>query len=40
MAGQKNGSIIGAVAGAGGLILATAHIGPLLVGAVIGGVLS
>lgn len=32
--------IIGALAGAGGLIFATAHIGPLSVGAVIGGVLA
>ncbi|MFC1868397.1 hypothetical protein ACFL0H_09720 [Thermodesulfobacteriota bacterium] len=32
--------LIGAVAGAGGLILAIAHIGPLLVGAIIGGILA
>jgi hypothetical protein len=31
--------LIGAMAGAGGFILAIAHIGPLLVGAVIGGAL-
>jgi hypothetical protein len=29
--------VIGAIAGAGGLILALAHIGPMLVGAIIGG---
>ncbi|MBN2179222.1 MAG: hypothetical protein JW743_07305 [Deltaproteobacteria bacterium] len=32
--------IIGAIAGAGGLILALAHIGPLLIGAIIGGILA
>ena len=32
--------LIGAVAGAGGLILAIAHVGPLLVGAIIGGILA
>ncbi len=32
--------IIGAIAGAGGLILALAHIGPLLIGAIIGGIIA
>jgi hypothetical protein len=32
--------IIGAIAGAGGLILALAHVGPLLIGAIIGGILA
>ena len=32
--------LIGAVAGAGGLILAIAHVGFLLVGAIIGGILA
>jgi hypothetical protein len=32
--------VIGAIAGAGGLILALAHIGPLLIGAIIGGILA
>ncbi len=32
--------VIGAVAGAGGLVLSLAHIGPLLVGAIIGGLLA
>jgi hypothetical protein len=32
--------IIGALAGAGGLILALAHVGPLLIGAIIGGILA
>jgi hypothetical protein len=31
--------LIGAIAGAGGAILALAHVGPLLVGAIIGGIL-
>jgi hypothetical protein len=31
---------IGAVAGAGGLVLALAHIGPLLLGAIIGGIIA
>lgn len=29
--------LIGAIAGAGGLVLSLAHIGPLLIGAIIGG---
>ena len=32
--------LIGSIAGAGGLILALVHIGPLLVGAIIGGLLA
>jgi hypothetical protein len=32
--------IIGAVAGFGGFVLSLAHIGPLLIGAIIGGVLA
>jgi hypothetical protein len=32
--------VLGAIAGAGGLILALAHVGPLLVGAIIGGALA
>ncbi|MEM7407547.1 MAG: hypothetical protein AAF458_19805 [Pseudomonadota bacterium] len=32
--------LIGAVAGAGGLVLALAHVGPLLLGAIIGGILA
>jgi hypothetical protein len=32
--------LIGAVAGAGGFVLSLAHIGPLLVGAIIGGLLA
>lgn len=32
--------LVGAVAGAGGLVLALAHIGPLLLGAIIGGILA
>lgn len=32
--------VIGAVAGAGGLVLSLVHIGPLLVGAIIGGLLA
>ena len=31
---------VGAVAGAGGLVLALAHVGPLLLGAIIGGILA
>lgn len=31
--------LIGAIAGAGGLVLALAHVGPLLLGAIIGGIL-
>ena len=30
--------LVGAVAGAGGLVLALAHVGPLLLGAIIGGI--
>jgi hypothetical protein len=41
MAASLSGApIIGAIAGAGGLILALAHIGPLLIGAIIGGLMS
>ena len=32
--------LVGAVAGAGGLVLALAHVGPLLLGAIIGGILA
>ncbi|MBN2000016.1 hypothetical protein JW935_20855 [candidate division KSB1 bacterium] len=32
--------IIGAVAGAGGFVLAISHVGPLLIGAIVGGVLA
>ncbi len=32
--------LIGAMAGAGGFILSLAHIGPMLVGAILGGVLA
>ena len=32
--------LIGSIAGAGGLILALVHIGPLLVGAIIGGLIA
>jgi len=32
--------LLGAVAGAGGFVLAVAHIGPLLIGAIIGGILA
>ena len=32
--------LIGAVAGAGGVVLALSHVGPLLVGAIIGGILA
>lgn len=32
--------LVGAIAGAGGTILAIAHVGPLLIGAIIGGVLA
>ncbi len=32
--------LVGAVAGAGGLILALAHVGPLLLGAIIGGLIA
>ena len=32
--------LIGAIAGAGGLVLSLAHIGPLLIGAIIGGLLA
>ena len=32
--------LIGAVAGAGGFILSLVHIGPLLVGAIIGGIMA
>ena len=31
--------LLGAIAGAGGFILSIAHIGPLLIGAIIGGVI-
>jgi len=32
--------LIGVIAGAGGLILALAHVGPLLIGAIIGGLIA
>lgn len=32
--------LIGAIAGAGGLILVLAHVGPLLLGAIIGGLIA
>jgi hypothetical protein len=32
--------LIGAIAGAGGLVLSLLHIGPLLIGAIVGGVLA
>jgi len=32
--------VIGAIAGAGGVVLALSHVGPLLVGAIIGGLLA
>jgi hypothetical protein len=32
--------LIGAVAGAGGVVLALSHVGPLLIGAIIGGILA
>ncbi len=32
--------LVGAAAGAGGLVLALAHVGPLLLGAIIGGILA
>lgn len=32
--------LIGAIAGAGGAVLVLAHVGPLLIGAIIGGVLA
>ncbi|MFC1814261.1 hypothetical protein ACFL03_16380 [Thermodesulfobacteriota bacterium] len=32
--------IIGAIAGSGGLVLSIAHVGPLLLGAIIGGLIS
>ncbi|MBW1768343.1 MAG: hypothetical protein JRJ65_15015 [Deltaproteobacteria bacterium] len=39
LAGSISGlPIIGLVAGAGGFVLAIAHIGPLLIGAIIGGI--
>ena len=32
--------VLGAIAGAGGFVLSLAHIGPLLIGAIIGGVIA
>ena len=32
--------LLGAIAGAGGVILSIAHVGPLLIGAVVGGVIA
>ncbi|MFT7128436.1 MAG: hypothetical protein ACI89U_000543 [Gammaproteobacteria bacterium] len=32
--------LIGAIAGAGGVVLSLAHVGPLLIGAIIGGALA
>ncbi|MBC8465979.1 hypothetical protein H8D57_03040 [bacterium] len=41
LAGSLTGlPLIGAIAGAGGVALSLVHIGPLLVGAIIGGVLA